>query len=100
MSELNEELQHLDLVVATIVGAEEHAGSRAASYLLTLDVGAQGERQASILRGEYEPETLIGTQVVCALRGEEAILLAARSHAGGSVLIHPEREVEPGTNVS
>jgi tRNA-binding EMAP/Myf-like protein len=99
VSELNEEIQQLDLVVATVVEATEHPGSRAASYLLTLDLGAKGERQASILRGGYEPEDLVGRQVVCAVRGDEAFVLAARSHAGGSILLHPEREVDPGTIV-
>ncbi len=99
MSELNEDLQQLDLVVATIVDASEHPGSRAASYLLTLDLGAKGRRQASILRGGREPEDLVGRQVVCAVRGEEAVVLAARSHAAGSILLHPERDVDPGTIV-
>jgi len=100
MSELNEELQHLDLVVATIVGVTDQPGSRAPSYLLALDLGQLGRREASIPRGEDQPHSLEGTQVVCAVRGEEVIVLAARSHASGSVLLRPAREVEPGTNVS
>ena len=100
MSELNDDLQQLGLVVATVVDAAEHAGSRAASYLLTLDLGPKGQRQASVLRGGYEPEDLVGRQVVCAVRGDEAFVLAARSHAAGSILLHPERDVDPGTTVA
>ena len=100
MSELNEDLQQLDLVVATVVEAAEHAGSRAASYLLTLDLGPKGQRQASILRGSYDADDLVGRQVVCAVRGDEAFVLAARSHAAGSILLRPERDVDPGTTVS
>jgi hypothetical protein len=34
------------------------------------------------------------------LRGEEALVLAARSHAAGLVLLRPDREVDDGTVVS
>jgi tRNA-binding protein len=88
-----------DLVVARIVSAEPHPGARAPSYLLRLDLGGRGEREASVEAGGYEPGELVGRQVVCELRGEDVIVLAARSHAHGSVLLRPERDVEDGTVV-
>jgi tRNA-binding EMAP/Myf-like protein len=86
-----------DLVVARVVSAEPHPGARAPSYLLRLDLGGRGEREATVEAGGYEPEDLIDSQVVCAVRGDDVVVLAARSHAHGSVLVRPEREVEDGT---
>jgi tRNA-binding protein len=100
MSELNEELQQLDLMIATVVDVTEHPGSRAPSYLLALDLGPLGRREASIPRGEHEPRELRGAQVVCATRGDEVLVLAARSHASGPILLRPDRDVEPGTGVA
>jgi tRNA-binding EMAP/Myf-like protein len=99
VTELAQALQELDLVVGRIAGVEPHPGARAPSYLLRLDLGGRGEREASVEAGGYEPDELEGAQIVCALRGEDVIVLAARSHAHGSVLLRPEREVEDGTVV-
>ena len=41
---LSSEVQHLGLTVGRIVTATEHAGARAPSYLLTIDLGPQGLR--------------------------------------------------------
>ena len=51
-------------------------------------------------RGAYKPEELEDAQVVVVLHGEEALVLAARSHSAGLVLVRPDREVEDGTVVS
>ena len=95
-----DDLQQLDLVVATVAGVSEHPGARAPSWLLDLDLGGRGRREGSIPRGDSDARDLEGTQVACALRGDEVIVLAARSHAGGIVLLRPEHEVEPGTVVA
>ena len=42
---------------------------------------------------------LLGTLLVVSL-GDEAIVLCARSHAHGPVLLRPESDVEPGTIVA
>jgi tRNA-binding EMAP/Myf-like protein len=86
-----------DLVIARVTAAEPHPGARAPSYLLRLDLGGRGEREATVEAGGYGSDELVGTQVVCALRGEELVVLAARSHAHGNVLLRPEHEVENGT---
>jgi tRNA-binding EMAP/Myf-like protein len=98
--ELNEQLQELGLTVGRIVSVAEHVGARAPSYLVTIDVGAQGTHDCSIPRGDYEPGDLEGMQVVCARRGEELLVLAAHSHASGLVLMRPDREVEDGSVVA
>jgi tRNA-binding EMAP/Myf-like protein len=97
---VSEEAQLPELLVGRVVAVEEHAGARAPSYLLRLDLGPRGEVETSVERGSYEREELEGAQVVVALRGEEALVLAARSHSGGLVLVRPDREVEDGTVVS
>ena len=97
---MNEDEQLPELVVGRVVAADEHAGARAPSYRLRLDLGPRGQLETSVERGSYERAELEGAQVVVALRGEEAVVLAARSHAAGVVLLRPDREVEDGTVVS
>jgi tRNA-binding EMAP/Myf-like protein len=88
-----------DLVVGTILAADDHPGARAPSYLLRVDLGPRGEREATMEPGGHARQELVGTQVVLSLAEGEATVVAARSHAGGSILLRPEREVEPGTVV-
>ena len=58
--EVSEELQRLGLAVGRIVDVAEHAGARAPSYILTLDLGPQGRTSAPLPRGEYERDELDG----------------------------------------
>jgi hypothetical protein len=97
---LAEELQRLGITVGRVVDVSEHAGARAPSYLLTIDLGPQGRHECSVPRGDYEPPELEGAQVVCAREGDEYVILAAHSHAHGVVLLRPDREVEPGSVVA
>jgi len=97
---VSEEPQLPELLVGRVVAVEEHAGARAPSYLVRLELGPRGEVETTVERGSYEREDLEGAQVVVVLRGDEALVLAARSHAAGLVLLRPDREVEDGTVVS
>jgi tRNA-binding protein len=96
---LTDRLQELGLAVGRIVAVEDHVGARAPAFLLTVDLGSSGRHEASFARGDYEAEELRGKQIVCALEGEELFVLAAHSHAGGLVLIRPDREVETSSIV-
>jgi hypothetical protein len=89
----------VDLIVGRVLEVSDHAGSRAPSYLVQLDLGPRGVVFAQMEPGGYSSADLLGTQVVVSIEGE-AIVLCARSHAGGPVLLRPEREVEPGTVVA
>ena len=100
MSTVGEEAQLPELLVGRVIAVEEHAGARAPSYLLRLDLGPRGEVETTVERGSYGREDLEGAQVVVVLRVDEALVLAARSHGAGLVLLRPEREVEDGTVVS
>ena len=89
----------LDLIVGRVLEVNDHPGARAPSYLLRVDLGPGGVTDAQMEPGGHSQEDLRGTLVVVS-RGDEAIVLCARSHAHGSVLLRPEREVEPGTVVA
>jgi tRNA-binding EMAP/Myf-like protein len=97
---VSQDAQLPELVVGRVVAVEEHAGARAPSYLLRVELGPRGEVETSVERGAYKPEELEDAQVVVVLHGEEALVLAARSHSAGLVLVRPDREVEDGTVVS
>jgi hypothetical protein len=97
---LADELQRLGVIVGRVVAVAPHPGARAPAYLLTVDLGAQGRHECSVPRGDYEPAELEGAQVVCARDGEEYAALAAHSHAHGTVLLRPDREVEDGSIVA
>jgi hypothetical protein len=88
-----------ELLVGRVVAADEQVGARAPSYQLRVDLGPRGTVETSVERGSYEREELEGAQVVVALVDGEAVVLAARSHASGVVLLRPDREVEDGTIV-
>ena len=88
-----------ELIVGRVLSADDHPGSRAPSYLLLVDLGGRGKREAQMEPGDYAKDSLEGTLVVVSIDGDEAIVLAARSH-GGPRLVRPDRDVEPGTVVA
>jgi hypothetical protein len=96
---VNEAEQLPEPVVGRVVAVDDHASARAPSHLLLLALGPRGDVETSVERGSYEREELDGAQVVAVLRGDEALVVAACSHAAGLVLLCPDREVEDGTIV-
>jgi hypothetical protein len=67
---------------------------------LTIELGAAGgRREATVPASSYDSDELVGRQVVCALEGDDALILGVHSHAKGLVLLVPEREVEDGSTV-
>ncbi|HEY6963191.1 MAG TPA: hypothetical protein VI408_14975 [Gaiellaceae bacterium] len=89
----------MELLAGRIVAVNDHPGSRAPSYLVTVDLGGRGTREAQMEPGDYAKDELDGTLVVVSLDDDQAILLAARSH-GGPKLVRPDGDVEPGTLVA
>jgi tRNA-binding EMAP/Myf-like protein len=89
-----------ELLVGRVTAADDHPGARAPSYLLTIELGGRGTREASVPAAGYEREELVGRQVVCALEGDDAIVLGAHSHAHGVVLLRPDRDVEDGSAIA
>jgi hypothetical protein len=89
-----------ELLVGRVVQADDHPGSRGPSFLVRVDLGPRGEREAQMEPGGYAKDGLAGSLVVVSIEGDEAIVLAARSHAHGAVLLRPDADVEPGTLVA
>ncbi len=89
-----------DLIAGRVLRVDDHPGARAPSFLLTVDLGPRGTRSAQMEPGGYTKDALRGTLVVVSLDGDEAIVLAARSHHSGPVLVRPDADVEPGTLVA
>ena len=87
-----------ELIVGRVLAANDHPGARAPSYLLRVDLGGRGEREAQMEPGDYAKDELVGTLVVLSL-DDEPIVLAARSHSGPK-LVRPDGDVEPGTPVA
>jgi tRNA-binding protein len=93
-------LQELDLVVARVSAVAAHPGARGPSALLTLDLGGRGTRESPLPIALEEAEVLVGRQVVCALGGGDAVVLAVHPHDSPLVLLRPDREVEDGSPVA
>jgi tRNA-binding EMAP/Myf-like protein len=87
-----------ELIVGRVLAVDDHPGSRAPSYLLRVDLGSRGEREALMEPGDYARDELLGTLVILSI-DDEAIVLAAHSHAGLK-LVRPDGDVEPGTVVA
>ncbi len=108
-----EDFARIDLRVATVIAAEPHPNADRL-LLIRLDDGSGTARQVCAgIKAWYDPETLVGRQVVVVanlaprkLRGElsEGMVLAAsaRDDEGGEdvVLITLDRPIAPGSTVS
>jgi hypothetical protein len=88
-----------ELLVGRVLEVSDLPGGRGPSYLLRLDLGPRGEREAEMDPGSYSRDELVGKLVVVSFDGG-GIVVAARSHAHGPVLIQPAETVEPGTIVA
>jgi hypothetical protein len=88
-----------ELLVGTVVSAEQQPGARAPALLLTLDLGTYGTAQG-VLPGTHNAESVLETQLVCRREPDGVIVVTAQSHAKGAVPLRPDVEVEPGTLVS
>jgi hypothetical protein len=88
-----------ELIVGRVVSVDDHPGARGPSLLVRVDLGGRGERDAQMEPGGYAKDGLVGTLVIVSL-DEEPIVVAARSHAHGPVLVRPDGDVEPGTVVA
>lgn len=100
------DFQRLDLRVGTVLEASLHPKADRL-LVLRVDLGDEERQLVAGVRGHYEPEDLIGRQVVvvrnlepATLRGVESqgMLLAAQDGAR-VVLLMPVEPVTPGARV-
>jgi methionyl-tRNA synthetase len=96
----------LELRVAKVLAAREHPNANKL-LLLQIQVGEEQKQIVAGIRGHYEPEVLVGRQIVvlnnlqpALIRGEESNgMLLAASDAGGVVLLRPDRDCEVGAGI-
>src|SRR3989344_7816232 len=102
-----ESFSAVDLRVATVLSAERVEGSEKL-LKLEVDLGDEKRQIVSGIAKSYNPESLVGKEIIIvanleprSLMGLESqgMVLAAGSDAG-PVLLIPEKEVAPGTKIS
>ncbi|MEK7212622.1 MAG: methionine--tRNA ligase subunit beta [Patescibacteria group bacterium] len=102
-----EEFQKIDLRVAKVLTAERVEGSDKL-IRLELDLGDEKRQIVAGIAGAYEPESLVGREIVVVanleprtLKGLESngMLLAASDADGKPVILTLDKEVPPGAMV-
>lgn len=96
----------VDIRVATITRAEPFPEARKPAIKLWLDVGDLGERKSSAqITRHYDPETLVGKQVLCVVNfpprqigpvRSEVLVLGVPDPDNEVVLIRPDLDVPNG----
>src|SRR6185312_1463155 len=99
----------IDLRVATVVECTPHPNADKL-LVLQIDLGTERRQICAGLRQHYQPEQLVGKQIIVVanlaprtMRGEmsNGMLLAATDPATGKVIImSPSESVAPGSKVS
>ena len=101
-----EDFAKIELRVATVVTAREHPNANKL-LLLEIDVGDEKKQIVAGIRGHYQPEELVGRQIVvvnnlqeAVLRGEESRgMLLAASDGENVILLRPDRPCQAGSNI-
>jgi methionine--tRNA ligase beta chain len=101
-----DEFKKLDLRVAKVIRAEKIEGSKNL-LRLEIDLGSEKRQIIAGISQFYEPEDLIGKEIVVVANLEpkklmgiesQGMLLAAEKD-GEPVILVPEKEVPPGTTI-
>ncbi len=102
-----DEFRRVELRVATITAAAPHPNADRL-LVLKIDLGSEPRQLVAGIRAQYEPEVLVGKQIVvvanlepATLRGVESqgMLLAASDAHGRLAIIMPEKPIAPGATV-
>lgn len=103
-----EDFEDVEMRVGTIVEVEDFPRARKPSYKLTIDFGDGDVRRSSAQVTNYEPDELIGMQVVCVTNFEprniagfmsEVLVLGVPGTDGAISLLTPSRPAAPGGRV-
>jgi len=102
-----DEFKNVELRVATILAAEAHPKADRL-LVLRIDLGDEQRQLVAGIRAHYDPEALVGRQIVvvanlqpATLRGVESqgMLLAASDAEGRLAFLTPEKTVAAGSPV-
>jgi tRNA-binding protein len=102
--------QALDIRAGRVVRAEPYPEARKPAFKLWIDFGpALGEKKSSAqITAHYEPEALIGRQVMAVVNfaprqigkfRSEVLVLGVPDADGEVVLVAPDQEVAPGARL-
>jgi methionine--tRNA ligase beta chain len=102
-----EAFRQVDLRVATIVSAQPHPNADRL-MVLQIDLGTEQRQICAGIRNQYNPDELVGKQIVVVanletakLRGVESQgMLLAASDEDRVILLMPEKRVAPGAKIS
>jgi methionyl-tRNA synthetase len=102
-----DDFRRIDLRVATITSASPHPNADRL-VVLGIDLGTEKRQLVAGIRAHYDPEHLVGKQIIvvanlapATLRGVESqgMLLAASDPSGALSIVGPERPVANGATV-
>ena len=102
-----DDFKKLDLRIAKILKAEKIEGSNKL-LKFQIDIGDEEKQLVAGLAKHYNPEDLVGREIVVVVNLEpkklmgvesQGMLLAA-SRDDDIVLLQPDREIEPGSKIS
>ncbi len=114
MSEMPAQIQYedfskLEMRIGTVIDAQLHPNADKL-LVVKVDLGTQQRQVVAGIRGYYEPQQLVGRQVVLlanlaprVMRGVESqgmILAASTEDRSAVILLSPERPIAPGSKVS
>lgn len=102
-----DEFRRIDLRIATVKKVEPHPNADKL-LVLKIDLGSEERQIVAGIRGQYEPATLVGRQIVvianletAKLRGMESQgMLLAASDGDRIVILTTEKPVTPGAKIS
>lgn len=100
-----DDFKKIELKVARIVGAKEVEGSEKL-VKLSIDLGQEERQILAGIRRHYQAHDLVGREIIVVANLEPRTLMGIESQGmllaaddGGPVLLRPDREVAPGSEV-
>jgi tRNA-binding protein len=101
------DFEKVDMRCGTILEARPFANARKPAYQLTIDFGPLGiKRSSAQITALYQPETLVGKQVVAVVNFppkqianffSECLVMGLYNENGDVVLLHPSQPVQNGS---